>query len=110
MIGGNISAIIQIKSSKKNELGEGIIEWTNVQTIKGFLDMLSGQAEYRSYNAKIEESSHIFIGDFVFLDKRIKSENARMVIDKDIYDVSYIDNPMNLNKHLEIYLKYIGGI
>ena len=29
-----------------------------------------------------------------------------MIIDDKIYDILYIDNPMNLNEHLEIMLKY----
>ena len=32
-----------------------------------------------------------------------------MIIDGYIYDVMLIDNPMNMNKHFEIYLKYVGG-
>ena len=39
----------------------------------------------------------------------ITSENARMVIDGMVYEILLIDNPMNMNEHLEIYLRFIGG-
>ena len=39
----------------------------------------------------------------------ITSDNARMVIDGMVYEILLIDNPMNLNEHLEIYLRFIGG-
>jgi head-tail adaptor len=29
----------------------------------------------------------------------------RLVVDGKAYDIVYVDNPMNLGKHLEIYLK-----
>ena len=32
-----------------------------------------------------------------------------MVINNKKYDVTLIDNPMELNAQLEIYLKYVGG-
>jgi len=36
-------------------------------------------------------------------------EDRRMLINDEVYDVLYIDDPMNLHQHLEIFLKYIGG-
>ena len=50
----------------------------------------------------------MFICEYQNLD--ISEENSRMVIDGKAYEITYIDNPMNLNYHLEIYLKYIGGV
>lgn len=109
MIGGNIDGEIQIKTTTKNEIGESVPTWKTVNTIKGFLDLSSGDSLYTTNNAKIQESTHFFICDYVELDNRVKAENSRMIVDGYIYDVKVIDNPMNLNKHLEIYLKFIGG-
>ena len=39
----------------------------------------------------------------------VTSENARMVIHGAVYEILLIDNPMNMNEHLEIYLRFIGG-
>ena len=108
-IGGNITAIIQISTVTKNEIGEQVKAWENVQTLRGWLDLQNGESRYSTYHAKIQESTHYFIGDYVPLDERITAENSRMVINGKRYDVMLIDNPMELNAQLEIYLKYTGG-
>ena len=106
-IGGNTTATIQKLFTKKNEYGEKEQSYVDFKKLKGFLDMQSGNAQY-NYNAKIVESTHVFICNYQKLD--ISEENTRMVIDGKVYEITYIDNPMNLNYHLEIYLKYIGGV
>ena len=108
-IGGNITASIQIFSSTKNFIGEAEKNWTDIQYLKGFLDLRSGDSKYSSYDAKIEESTHLFICDYVPLDERINAENSRMIIAGKDYDIVLIDNPMGLNQHYEIYLKFTGG-
>ena len=109
MIGGNKQAEIQISTTTKNAIGEQVKAWETVQTLKGWLDMQGGDSKYTTYNAKMQESTHIFLSDYVQLDKRIKAENSRAVIDGHVYDVMLFDNPMELNLQWEIYLKYTGG-
>lgn len=109
MIGGNTKAQLQIKTTTKNAIGESVKSWNTVQELTGFLDLQSGNSNYQTYNAKIQESTHIFICDYVPIDNQVNAENARMVINSQRYDVMMIDNPMELNKHLEIYLKFTGG-
>lgn len=110
-IGGNTTAIFQLFSTVENAIGEQEQVWKDVQTIKGWLDLQSGDSEYTTFNAKIQESTHIFIADYVELDERITAESARMVINKKQYDILLIDNPMEMGSgsQLEIYLKYTGG-
>ena len=110
-IGGNTDLIFQIATTKKNSIGEQEKTWADVQTIKGWLDLSSGNSNYTTYNAKVQESTHMFIADYVHLDARIKAENSRAIIDGGRYDVTLIDNPMGLKQgsQLEIYLKYTGG-
>lgn len=109
MIDGNVVAELQVKSGTKNEIGEKVLTWTTVQSLFGFLDLSSGESKYSTYDTKIQESTHIFICDYLAIDKRITNENSRMLISGKTYDVMLIDNPMELNKHLEIYLKFTGG-
>ena len=110
-IGGNITAAIQVRSVTKNEIGEQVEKWPDVQSIKGWLDLTTGDSKYSTYNAKMQESTHIFVADYVPLDSRIKAENSSMVIKGKRYDIMLIDNPMELEKgsQLEIYLKFTGG-
>ena len=111
LIGGNIVAEIQISTTEKNKIGESVKSWTTVQTLTGWLDLQSGDSKYTNFNAKLQESTHIFVGDYVKLDSRIKAENSRMVINGKRYDILLIDNPMELEdgSQLEISLKYTGG-
>jgi hypothetical protein len=109
MIGGNITAYIQISSTEKNEIGESVKAWTTVDSIKGWLDLSSGESKYTTYNAKIQESTHVFVADYKQLDSRIKAENSRMIINGNTYDVMLIDDPMEMHKQLEVYLKFTGG-
>ena len=110
-IGGNIRAKVQVYTSNTNDIGEHVQTWTDAQTIKGWLDLSSGEARYATYNAKIQESTHVFIADYVSLDSRITAESSRMVVNGKTYDILLIDNPMELGtgSQLEFYLKFTGG-
>ena len=107
MIGGNTTAEIQIKTTTKNEIGEAVPAWETVQSITGWLDLQGGDSKHTSFNAKVQESTHIFLADYVALD--VKAENSRVLVNGERYDVMLIDDPMGLHKHLEIFLKYTGG-
>lgn len=110
-IGGNIKAMIQVSTETENIIGESVLSWTDIQSLKGWLDLSSGEARYNTYNAKIQESTHIFIADYVPLDSRITAENSRMIVNGKMYDILLIDNPMEMGSgsQLEIYMKYTGG-
>ena len=108
-IGGNIKAIIQTYSVTKDEYGEALKSWTDVQEIKGWLDLQTGDSKYTSFNAKIQESTHVFIADYVPLADGIQAENSRMTINGKRYDILLIDNPMEMNEQLEIYLRKVGA-
>jgi head-tail adaptor len=110
-IGGNITATIQTYTITRNSIGEQVKSWTDIQTIKGWLDLQAGDSKYTTFNAKLQESTHIFIADFVPLADDIQAENSRMIINGKRYDILLIDNPMEMGygSQLEIYLKYTGG-
>lgn len=109
-IGGNITAQLQLKTGAvKNEIGEKVPQWETKHNLVGWLDLSSGDSKYTNYDAKIQESTHIFICDYQALNAAIKAENSRMIINGRKYDVLLIDNPMELNYQLEFYLKFTGG-
>ena len=67
MIGGNITAEIQTFSPEENEIGEAVKVWRSVQSLTGFLDLSGGDSKYGTYNAKIQESTHVFVCDYTEL-------------------------------------------
>lgn len=118
MIGGNTTAILQVSTTTMNEIGEQVQGWHDVWEHTGFLDQSSGDSKHTTFNAKIQESTHVFISDYKPIPDtldvdgksvQVSAENARMVVNSQRYDVMLIDNPMGLNRQLEIYLKYTGG-
>lgn len=106
MIGGNTEAILQqVSTSGKNVIGEQTPTWSTVQRLIGWLDLSNGDSKY-AYNAKLQESTHVFMCDYVPIDR--KSNNKRLIVNGMTYDVLLIDDPMELHQQLEIYLKYMG--
>lgn len=135
-VGGNIQALLQVKNrGAKNAIGEVTAQWVDCTSIKGWLDLSTGDSKHITFYAKVQESTHIFLCDFTNLKNLstkwvwnpfnfltgvisqqneqesvdVTSDNARMVIDGLVYEILLIDNPMNMNDHLEIYLRFIGG-
>ena len=107
MIGGNVDAIIQVETSSKNAFGEKEKTYKDLTTVKGFLDYVGGDGSYKNnFKGELEETTHIFICDYENVASKATPTQSRMIIDDKIYDILYIDNPMNLNEHLEIMLKY----
>lgn len=111
MIGGNVYAVIQCKTTETDEIGAQVEAWADVQTVRGWLDLSAtdNSTNYSKYNAKIQESTHVFVSDYVRLNDAITDENSRAVINGKRYDITLIDDPIGMHKQLEIYLKYTGG-
>lgn len=115
-IGGNISATVQIQTgTAKNSIGERIAAWQTAISPIGWLGLQSGDSKY-THNAKIEESTHIFLCDFnaelyglSMSDENGKTATVRMIVKGIVYDVLLIDNPDEMNEQLEIYLRRVGA-
>lgn len=106
MIGGNIEVVIQKKSgSATNAIGERVHEWVDYMTLKGWLDLSNGDSKY-TYDTKFQDSTHIFVCDYTPIDRN--TDDKRLTVNGVVYEIKLIDNPMELNEHLEIYLKYLG--
>lgn len=105
-IGGNIDCVLKYESITETPTGEQVKAWVELQTIKGFLDLMSNGKDYATYNKAMSESTHVFVCDYVSIPK--KATELKATIDGEDYDVQYIDNPMRLNYHLEIFLKKVA--
>jgi len=109
-IGGNIAATLAVKGDGgRSTIGERITTWTTVAELVGFLDLAASGGSYSSFtgNAKLQDSSHVFICDYQPLP--YATNECRLVIGDQIYQVQLLDNPMGLCEHWEIYLKYLEG-
>ena len=108
-IGGNITATIQtMASGTKNAIGEAENTWNDTFHTVGWLGLQTGENK-RTFSAKIEESSHVFLCDFNADIYALADQNTRMVIKGCVYDVTFIDNPDELDEQLEIFLRKVGG-
>mgnify|MGYP003290028243 CR=1 FL=1 len=106
MIGGNINAVLMRSGDfTSNAIGERIPAWEDVQSLWGWLDYTGGDAKY-THDAKLQESTHIFICDYVPIDRN--ANDKRLNVNGAMYDVLLIDDPMELHQHLEIFLKFVG--
>ena len=108
-IGGNVYAFIQCRTVETDEIGAQVENWVDVQKVRGWLDLTGGGSKHSKYNAKMRESTHVFVAEYVALNDVVTAENSRAVIAGKRYDVLLIDDPMEMHKQLEIYLKYTGG-
>ena len=108
-IGGNITGIIQTKTTQKNAIGEPDQTWADAFSHNGWLGMQSGEKRRATFNAKIEESSHVFLCDFHPGIYALADRDTRMIIKGFVYDVTFIDNPDEMDEQLEIYLRRVGA-
>lgn len=108
MIGGNVAAVLQIKNSNtKNAIGERVTAWSDLMEITGWLDLSNGDSNHNTFNTKLQESTHVFLCDYVEI--AVRPEKCRLLIDHTAYEVLVIDDPMGMRRQVEIYLKYVGG-
>lgn len=108
-IGGNITATFQTCTTVKNAMGEAEKTWADAVRHGGWLDLQSGDSKYTNFNAKLEESTHVFVCDFSPAVYALAGSDVRMVAKGMVYDVLLIDNPMEMDEHLEIYLRKVGA-
>lgn len=107
-IGGNILGTIQTKSTEQNAIGESVKLWEDAYSVIGWLGMQSGNSNYTNFNAKLAESTHVFLCDFHSGIYALAEQDCRMRIRGKEYDVLFIDNPDEMSEQLEIYLKRVG--
>lgn len=123
-IGGNIKGVFQVKTVQtdadgnivKNEIGEAVSEWREKATETGWLGLQGGDSKYSNFNAKVEESTHVFLCDYddalyalSLPDESGAALDVRAIIKGVVYDVLLIDNPDEMDEQLEIYLRKVGA-
>lgn len=112
-IEGTTKAWIQVRDVEPDEYQMDRAVWRDAfpEPLCGVLD-LTGADVSRQMMKRVEDADYIFLCDYRDLKvdgQKLTTENSRMVIDGEIYDVLLYDDPLRLHEHLEIYLKYVGG-
>ena len=108
-IGGNINAKFQKCTTIKNAIGESEKTGVDAYGHNGWLGLQSGDSKHNTFNAKIEESTHVFTCDYHAGIYALADQDVRAIIKGFVYDVLLIDNPDEMNEQLEIYLRKVGA-
>lgn len=106
-LNGNTLCILQTATYTPNNIGESVAAWTNSLSVKGYLDMMSGTSRYNEYDAKVAEATHVFMCDYNEAILLLDPSSLRAEIDGKPYEVLYIDDPVGINRIVEIYLKRV---
>ena len=85
----------------ENELGQEIFEYNKVAEFTGYMDMLDGN-ESTDKLAYLEDSTHIILTKDMTVNIEIED---KIEASGKSYEVTYVDNPVNIGHHLEIYVK-----
>lgn len=95
--------ILKYDKTGTNDIGQPVYGHRESVTFSGWLDMLSG--DERDSKAISASSSHVIITP----DTTIAITNAdRIMANGTVYEVTFVDNPVNIDHHLEIYLKVVS--
>lgn len=123
--------VIQRKTTVDDGGGYKVPKWVTILAAKGRLDALSGSEKYIADRKEFESSHVLYCLPFTlmmnteeqtyffgspfqpaqyglakFLPADI-NEKDRLLCRGGIYNIRFIDNPMGLNRHLEIYVDYL---
>ena len=85
----------------ENELGQEIFEYKKVAEFIGYMDMLDGN-ESTDKLAYLADSTHIILTKDMTVNVEIED---KIEVSGKSYEVTYVDNPVNIGHHLEIYVK-----
>jgi len=106
-IGGNITCKLMTRVTERTSIGTTNSSLVDHMELLGFLDLRGETTSRTDFSAKMFDGTHIFLCDYVDIEKSIR--DVVFVDHKGReYDVMAIDNPMELDYHLEIYLRRVG--
>lgn len=72
----------------------------------GYLDMMTGTNQNQNQNSQVANSTHILIvPDIPQHYETIFKSQDMIVANGKRYRIEYVDNPVNADHHLEIYLR-----
>lgn len=108
-IGGNTTAVLMRAVKTKDKNGNAVAgNPQQLIEVIGWLDYQAGQPSHLTYQAKLADTTHLWLCDYSAVLAGFKVQGLSMVIGSDTYEVLFIDDPMGIHDHLEVYLRYVG--
>lgn len=112
-IEGNTKAYVQVRDVGADQYGIDREYWKYAfpEPLSGLLD-LTGNDTNRTLMKRVEESDYVFLCDYFkpcAYGEKLTTENSRLLIDGELYEVILYDDVMNMHEHMEIYLRFLGG-
>lgn len=95
---------IERYSEEPDGIGGVIQEWKFHTEINGYMDMVTGR-ENTTQNTFTEESTHVLVTDHANYDV---TKADKLVSGGIGYEITFVDDPMGIGRHLEIYLKQVA--
>ncbi|RZI47965.1 head-tail adaptor protein [Lactococcus kimchii] len=96
--------VIRKKERTPDGLGGFNVDFVDFITLKGYIDLASGTDQAVNQNAIVEESTH-----YAIIPKYVSGIKKDMeLVDEQgkIYAITYVDDPMGIHHHLELYLTF----
>lgn len=108
-IGGNATAHVLRVTKTKNHQGVAVASKPQrLMELTGWLDYQSGQSSHLTYQAKIQDTTHLFLCDYREDFACLGENGLALSVGGGKYEVLLIDDPMGMHDHLETYLRYTG--
>ena len=95
----NTKATVLRRIEGVDSWGQPKVEFKFITITKGCLDNLSANAEYVQTKMNVD-STHIYMCSIF----KVHNDDV-LEIDGVKYEITYVDNPLNRNNHLEIELR-----
>ena len=108
-IGGNATARVMRSMKGKNAQGVPVEKNTDlIMEICGWLDYQDGKAAHQTYEAKLQDTTHVLLSDYDPDFAKLSTANLFLLVGGKRYEVLHIDDPMDMHEHLETFLKHVG--
>lgn len=90
------------RSTGVSEYGTEVTSWIDLGNVSGYLDTIS-TSKSEVAGKIVQDSTHMFLTREI---EDIK-QGDRLKFGASMYEINYVDNPMDMNHHLEIELKLV---
>ena len=94
--------VVKRRVTEKNAFNFEIVSWKKVSTVKGgYIDAINGEM-IKQGERRVETSTHLLVCDYANI-----QINDRIVVNGKSYQVNFVYNPMEANRHLEVELELV---